>query len=131
MPVSIDEFESGDLPQGPSVPERVVTHLARHDDQAFTRSEIATALDADANTVGTALSRLKDRDLVRHRGQYWAITDDRDRVRAAYDLHAISERLDERDGPIDAEAWAASAPDRPHPSEREDTPDADGRDEQS
>ncbi|AWB26392.1 winged helix-turn-helix domain-containing protein [Halococcoides cellulosivorans] len=131
MPVSIDEFESGDVPQGPSVPERVVTHLARHDDQAFTRSEIATAIDASANTVGTALSRLKDRELVRHRGQYWAIADDRERVRSAYDLHAISDRLDDLDGGIDAAAWAASAPDEPHPSEDDGDFEPSERGEQS
>jgi hypothetical protein len=40
MPVSIDEFESGDLPQGPSVPEQVITYLYTDQDAAFTRSEI-------------------------------------------------------------------------------------------
>lgn len=118
MPVSIDEFESGDLPQGPSVPEQVVTFLYSHREQAFTRSEIATAIDADPNTVGTALSRLKDRSLVRHRGEYWAITDDEDRVAAAYDLHVATERLDD-DGGIDADEWDDAAPDTPHPSERD------------
>lgn len=119
MPVSIDEFESGDLPAAPSVPEQVVTYLFSHRDQAFTRSEIAAALDEDPNTVGTALSRLKDRDLVRHKGEYWAITDDYERVAAAYDLHAVTDRLDESDDGIDPEEWQAAAPDTRHPSERE------------
>lgn len=118
MPVSIDEFESGDLPEAPSVPEQVVTYLYSHRDQAFTRSEIASAIDADPNTVGTALSRLKGRDLVRHRGEFWAISDDEERVAAAYDLQTLSERLDREDGGIDAEAWETAAPDEPHPSER-------------
>ena len=120
MPVSIDEFESGDLPGGPSVPEQVVTYLYRHRDRAFTRSEIAAAVDGDPNTVGTALSRLKDRNLVRHRGEYWAITDDEERVAAAYDLHAASTRLDDRDGGIEPDEWDEAAPDRLHPSERDD-----------
>lgn len=119
MPVDIDDFESGELPSGPSVPEQVVAFLARHDDKAFTRSEIASAVDADRNTVGTALSRLKDRRLVRHRGEYWALTADRERVNAAYDLHATTRRLDEEDGGIDAAAWEETAPDDPHPSERD------------
>lgn len=119
MPVSIDEFESGDLPHGPSVPEQVVRYLHTHRDQAFTRSEIATALNETPNTVGTALSRLKARDLVRHRGEYWAITDDEERLVAAYDLHTASERLDEEDGGIDTSEWDTTAPDRPHPSDRE------------
>lgn len=97
--MSIDDFESGNLPRGPSVPEQVVVYLYTHREQAFTRSEIATAIEEDPNTVGTALSRLKDRGLVRHRGEYWAITDD--------------------DGGIDADEWDAVAPDRPHPSDRD------------
>lgn len=118
MPLSIDEFESGNLPRGPSVPEQVLTYLYTNREKAFTRSEIATGIDEDPNAVGTALSRLKARELVRHRGNYWALTDDLDRVTAAYDLHAVSERLTDEDGGIDPEDWNAAAPDEPHPSER-------------
>jgi Mn-dependent DtxR family transcriptional regulator len=118
MPVNIDEFESDNLPQGPSVPEQVLTFLYRNRDKAFTRSEIATGIEAEPNTVGTALSRLKDRDLVRHRSNYWALSEDLDRVTAAYDLHAATERLDADDGGIDPEAWDQVAPDDSHPSER-------------
>lgn len=120
MPVSIDDFESGELPRRPSVPEQVLAYLYRYREQAFTRSEIATGIDEDSNTVGTALSRLKDRDLVRHKGEYWAITDDLKRVTGAYDLHTETERLDEEDGGIDATEWESAAPDMPHPSERDD-----------
>jgi hypothetical protein len=123
MPVSIDEFESGDLPEGPSVPKQVITYLYTHRDAAFTRSEIATAIDEDPNTVGTALTRSKERNLVRHRGQYWAITDDEQRVAAAYDLHDASNRLDEADGGIDSEDWDAVAPSQPHPSEQDSNED--------
>ncbi|WP_435065122.1 hypothetical protein [Halobaculum sp. EA56] len=121
MPVSIDEFESGDLPSGPSVPERVVQYLLSNRDHAFTRAEIATAIDANPNTVGTALSRLKDRDLVRHKGEYWAITNDTSRIEAAYDIHAVTERLDADDGGIDPDEWDAVAPDPDHP----DGPDSE------
>ncbi|PSP57210.1 hypothetical protein BRC72_09225 [Halobacteriales archaeon QH_7_66_36] len=123
MPVSIDEFESGDLPDGPSVPEQVIAYLFTHQDAAFTRSEIAAGIDEDSNTVGTALTRLKARDLIRHRGQYWAVAEDKQRVAAAYDLHRVSERLDEADGGIDATDWDAAAPDRSHPSESEASED--------
>ncbi|MFW6376932.1 MAG: hypothetical protein ACOC0F_03060 [archaeon] len=123
MPVSIDDFESGDFPQGPSVPQKTVSFLYTHCDRAFTRSEIARAIDESPNTVGTALSRLKDRGLVRHKGEYWAITDRSERVRDAYDLHAISERLDGEDGGIDPDEWDAAAPDETHPSERDDDGD--------
>ncbi|WP_435196716.1 hypothetical protein [Natronomonas sp. EA1] len=119
MPLSIEEFEAGELPQRTSVPEQVVSYLYAHRDKAFTRAEIATAIDADPNTVGTALSRLKARELVRHKGEYWAITDDEHRVAAAYDLHTASERLDEEDGGIDPDEWDDAAPEMPHPSERD------------
>jgi len=114
MPVDIADFESGSVSEPPSIPEQLVTFLS-------TREEIASALDADPNPVGTALSRLKARGLVRHKGTYWAITDDHDRVADAYDLHIVSERLDDADGGIDPDAWDASAPDQPHPSERDET----------
>jgi Mn-dependent DtxR family transcriptional regulator len=118
MPVSIDDFESGTLPDGPSVPEQVVTFLHTHRDKAFTRSEIAAAIDGNPNSVGTALSRLKGRDLVRHRGEYWAITDDDERLADAYDLHVLVQRLDEEDGGIDVQDWDAASPADPHPTER-------------
>jgi Mn-dependent DtxR family transcriptional regulator len=119
MPVRIEEFESGELPSGPSVPEQVLAYLFTNRERAFTRSEIATGIEEETNTVGTALSRLKQRDLVRHKGEYWAITDDLDRVREAYDLHTATERLDDEDGGIDPDEWDAAAPDEPHPSERD------------
>jgi hypothetical protein len=119
VPIGIDEFTEGDVPNEPSVPEQVVSFLAVNDRQAFTRSEIATGIDADPNTVGTALSRLKDRELVRHRGNYWAITEDRDRLRSAYQLHREQAALDEEDGGIDPAEWDEFAPDEPHPSQRE------------
>jgi Mn-dependent DtxR family transcriptional regulator len=119
MPVRIEEFETGDLPQGPSVPLQVITFLYANREQAFTRSEIAAGIDEEPNTVGTALSRLKQRELVRHKGEYWAVTDDHERVRDAYDLHASMQRLDDEDGGIDPAEWDAAAPDEPHPSERD------------
>lgn len=119
MPVRIDEFESGELPSGPSVPEQVLTYLYANREQAFTRSEIATGIDEDPNTVGTALSRLKQRDLVRHKGEYWAMTTDINRVKDAYTLHTATERLNTDDGGINPKQWDATAPDDPHPSERD------------
>lgn len=120
MPVRIEEFESGELPSAPSVPEQVLTFLYANRDRAFTRSEIATGTDADPNTVGTTLTRLKKRNLVRHKGEYWAITDDLDRVSDAYAIHSITEQLDGDDGGIDPDEWDAVAPDDPHPSERDE-----------
>lgn len=119
MPVRIEEFETGDLPGGPSVPEQVLAYLYTNRDKAFTRGEIATGIDEDPNTVGTALSRLKQRALVRHKGAYWAITTDLDRVLDAYALHTMTDHLDHVDGGIDPDEWDAAAPDESHPSEQD------------
>jgi len=119
MPVRIEEFESGMLPDGPSVPEKVLVYLYTNRDKAFTRSEIATEIEEDPNTVGTTLSRLKQRNLVRHKGEYWAIIADLDEVHDAYNLHTVTEQLDDEDGGIDPDEWDAVAPDEPHPSERD------------
>lgn len=93
MPISIDDFEDGAPDEELSVPLRVAVFLNEHDDKAWSRSEIAEAIGADPNTVGTALSRLKKADLVRHKGTYWAITEDTEKLHSAYDLHRASERL--------------------------------------
>jgi Mn-dependent DtxR family transcriptional regulator len=124
VPIDIEEFEA--VPDGRerSTSELIVEFLFENSDAAFTRSEIAEAVERDPNTVGTNLSRLKDRGLVRHRGNYWAITDDTDRlvseIRHADSLTRLADSL----GPTitseaDAEAWSDAQPDREHPSESE------------
>lgn len=123
MPISIDAFEGDESLEEPSIGERVVAFLAANDDKAFTRGEIAEAIDAEPNAVGSALTRLKDRDLVRHRERYWAITDDRERLRVAYDLHVLLDELAaDEDEPFDREAWLTDAT----PIERENDQDEDG-----
>jgi len=39
--------------------------------------DLADAIEAVPETVGTNLNRLKSRGLVRHQAPYWAFTDDR------------------------------------------------------
>ncbi|MFB6353844.1 MAG: helix-turn-helix domain-containing protein [Halobacteriales archaeon] len=99
MPITIDEFESGEVGDGESVSHRVAVFLHEHRDHAFTRQEIAEAIDADPNVVGTALSRFKRAELVRHRGRYWAITEDVERLRSADDLHRATVSLNEQERP--------------------------------
>nr|WP_290819278.1 helix-turn-helix domain-containing protein [Halovivax sp.] len=41
-----------------------------------TQIEIHDATGITSGSVGAALSRLEDRGLVRHRGRYWAISED-------------------------------------------------------
>jgi Mn-dependent DtxR family transcriptional regulator len=110
MPITIDKFENNTELTTPSIAEQVITHLAGYSNKAFTRSEIAAAINADPNAVGSALSRLKDRGLVRHRDTYWAITDDTDRLRSAYDLHTLFDQMaaDETEN-FDADAWLQNA----------------------
>lgn len=123
MPISIDAFENDESLEEPSIGERVVAFLATNDDKAFKRGEIAEAIDAEANAVGSALTRLNNRGLVRHREQYWAITDDRERLRTAYDLHVLLDELAAgEDAPFDREAWLADAT----PIGRENDQDEDG-----
>ena len=109
MPISIDRFEHDEELRERTTSERVVRFLLAHDDQAFTRGELADALDADPNTVGTNLSRLKERKLVRHREPYWAITDDRERVVSAFETRTENAYLDEVLGEEDWEEWEEHA----------------------
>ncbi|APE96486.1 MarR family transcriptional regulator [Halodesulfurarchaeum formicicum] len=82
MPISIDRLEN-EPPEVLAVregtqPYTVLQFLAKNDNQAYTQTEIAETTGIDRGSVGAVLSRLDDRDLVRHKGRYWAIgTDDR------------------------------------------------------
>jgi len=79
MPIDIDRFEEGPLEVlrsgGPTNAEGILTFLASNADQAFTPKEIHVGTDIPRGSVGTVLSRLEERGLVRHRGEYWAIDD--------------------------------------------------------
>ena len=67
--------------------ERIVLFLDENDERAWEAATIADRLDLDTDAVSAILSRLKERDLVRHKGSYWTITDDGERLQAAYRLH--------------------------------------------
>jgi membrane protein implicated in regulation of membrane protease activity len=43
---------------------------------SFTPKEISQETDIKKGSIGTVLSRLEDRELVRHKGKYWAIIED-------------------------------------------------------
>lgn len=97
VPIDIetfDEVDPDDLNERTNA-ERVVQFLYENRDKAFTPSEIADGTGVKRNSVGTVLSRLEERRLVRHKGDYWAIGD-LDRVRSAYDTHRTLESLDDR-----------------------------------
>ena len=110
MPIDIETFNDSSESEltGETNAERIITFLARNDDKAFTPSEIADGSGVKKGSVSTVLSRLEDADLVRHKGEYWAIGD-MDRVRDAYDFHKTVERLNEQYGEEDLEEWKEHA----------------------
>ena len=98
--IDIDKFENTDVDDlnDRTDTERIVGFLVDHDDRAWKASTIASQLDLETDAVSAILSRLKARDLVRHKRPYWAITDDDDRLRAAYRLHQHHQTADEQYG---------------------------------
>ena len=119
MSIDRDTFEntSEDELAALSVPDRVLGFLAANEDRAFEAAEIADRIDADAGAVSTALSRLKDRDLVEHKATYWAITDDADRLADYGGYERATALFNDRLGAEEKESWREHAADEPHPSE--------------
>lgn len=105
MPIDIDRFEEGSTADlhagGRTNAETLLAFLADSPDKAFTPKEIHEATDVPRGSVGVVLSRLEDRGLVRHRGDYWAITDDDERLQSAYQLHQYHETATEEYGAED------------------------------
>lgn len=110
MPISRDEFEEYDRGDDPSNAERVLRFLAENRDQAFRAREIAEATGVDSNSIHPVLTRLRERELVRHKQPYWAIGD-LDRVHRAHMFHSTNEFLNEKYGPEDADEWLDAAQD--------------------
>lgn len=118
MPIDIEAFEQESaFDAEPTNAERILAFLLSNDDKAFRRQEIADATDIDPNAVSAVLSRLKERDLVRHKPPYWAIGD-RDRIRSATDLSRGLRTLNDRLGPEEMDAWREAGAETPHPNER-------------
>lgn len=118
MPITREEFETSEpTDRERSTAEAIVEFLAEHEDMAFTRSEIAEAIDRNPNTVSTNLTRLKNRGFVEHRVQHWAITTDSDRLDELLEtMDSIPGVLFEDEEPFirdesEAEEWADAAAD--------------------
>jgi Mn-dependent DtxR family transcriptional regulator len=107
MSIDIDRFEKGDPEELAEVsnPERVIAFLFENDDRAWKATEIARRTEVNENSIHPVLSRLEKRGLVRHKGPYWAITDDTDRLRRAYDLHRVIRLFDDLYGEEDRDEW--------------------------
>ena len=98
--IDIDEFENADADEFEerNDTERIVRFLDKHDNRAWKAATIAERLGLETDAVSAILSRLKERGLVRHKRPYWAITDDEERLHAAYRLHRHHETADEQYG---------------------------------
>jgi predicted transcriptional regulator len=108
MPIDIETFEEHSdehLGGGPSQPERVLSFLAMNGNRAFRPREIAEAINIPYNSIHSVLKRLEDRDLVRHKGTYWAITDDRERLHSLSQYQLVTEGMNELYGNEDPSEW--------------------------
>ncbi|WP_255191442.1 MarR family transcriptional regulator [Natronobeatus ordinarius] len=102
-----------------SVTDQVLGFLAANEDRAFKAAEIARRTDLDEGAVSTALTRLKKRSLVEHKGTYWAITTDERRLEEHDGYARATALFNEQLGPEDRDEWKEHAPDEPHPSQTE------------
>jgi predicted ArsR family transcriptional regulator len=118
MSIDRDTFEntSEDELADLSVPDQVLGFLAANEDRAFKAREIASRIGIDEGAVSTALSRLKDRDLVEHKATYWAITDDAERLEGYSGYERATTLFNDQLGAEDKESWREHAPQEPHPS---------------
>jgi Mn-dependent DtxR family transcriptional regulator len=107
MSIDIDQFDerSPEELAELSNPEQVLKFLYENRDQAWKATEIARRTAVNENSLHPVLGRLEERELVRHKGPYWAITDDMDRLRQAYDVHRATRLFDDLYGEEDRDKW--------------------------
>lgn len=103
-----------------SIPDQVLAFLTAHRDRAFKATEIARQLDLEPDTVSTALTRLKSRDLVEHKSAYWALTSNTDRLQSSADYERATQLFNDQLGAEAKDDWEAHAPAEPHPSVQSD-----------
>lgn len=110
VPIDIETFSEASDDELTEVTnaEKVLRFLVRNSDKAFTPAEIAEGAGVKKTSISTVLRRLREREFVRHKGDYWAI-DDEEAVREAYDFHRTMEALDERLGGEDVDEWRQHA----------------------
>ena len=114
------ELASPEELEGLSTPDQVLGFLALNEDQAFKAVEIARRLELGEGSVSTALTRLKERELVEHKGTYWAITTDETRLQSHAGYSRATALFNEQFGDEDKAAWESHAPEESHPSVVED-----------
>ena len=84
MPVDFESYHPTELPNENTNGRYILEFLAEDPDLGYRAGELAKELDIPRGSVGTTLSRLESRGLVRHKGEYWAINPE------AYDAHTAS-----------------------------------------
>jgi len=108
MPIDIERFEEDpvhELRAGDRTnAEQILSFLAASPNQAFTPKEIHEETGVARGSVGVVLSRLEDRELVRHRGEYWAIAADKD-VNKTLSALTTARTATEQLGPEDPDEW--------------------------
>lgn len=112
MPIDIETFSEASSTELSEVTnaEKVVQFLLHNNDKAFTPSEIAEGTGVKKSSISTVLRRLEDRELVQHKGDYWAIGDE-ETVRDAFQFKRVIADLDDRYGEEDADEWHEHAAD--------------------
>ena len=78
--------------------ERIVLFLDANDHRSWEAATIADRLGLTTNTVRLVLSELKNRDIVRYESPCWMITDNEERLRAAYRIHGQYKNADTQYG---------------------------------
>ncbi|MCO8256557.1 MarR family transcriptional regulator [Haladaptatus sp. AB618] len=84
MPVDFESYHPTELPNEKTNGRYILEFLADDPELGYRAGELAKELDIPRGSVGTTLSRLETRGLVRHKGEYWAINPE------AYDAHTAS-----------------------------------------
>jgi len=114
MPIDIETFESAPSDNlqhdGETNADRVLRFLAAHPDKAFTQSEISQSTGVKTGSISVVLSRLEDRDLVRHKGTYWALGEAGD-VASYTSLFESTKTANDRFGTEDMDEWLEHAAD--------------------
>jgi Mn-dependent DtxR family transcriptional regulator len=110
MPIDIDTFTEASTEElsGITNAEKIIRFLYQNRDKAFTPSEIAEGTGVKKTSISTVLRRLKEREFVQHKGDYWALGNE-ERVRDVYRFHQTMDDLDERFGAEDIDEWRQHA----------------------
>ncbi len=113
MPIDLDEFKESDEEEltKETNADRVLRFLSENPDKAFTQSEIRESTGVKKGSISVVLSRLEERGLVRHKGNYWAICD-KERLASESSFRETAKAANERFGEEDMDEWLEHAADK-------------------